>query len=118
MKNIEAAKELLERYKSITLEQLKDIYKKHPDWEGQRVMKSITGFGTIHCPICAGVSKGCEECIYSFRIVNNWDIPCMGIIYREMEESTSAEELYNALQKRINYLTHVIEYYETMGSKR
>lgn len=118
MKNIEAAKELLEKYKSITIEQLKDIYKKRPDWEGQVVMSIITGFGTIYCPLCKEAPNGCKECIYSFRIVNSWDIPCMDIIYREMSNATSAEELFNAIQKRISYLTHVIEWYETMDSKR
>ena len=117
MKNLKAAKELLEKYKSITLEELEQKYKIDSNWKGQRVMKSITGFGTTHCPICAEVSKGCEECIYSFRIVNSWDIPCMDIIYKEIEEATSAEELFNAIQKRISYLTHVIEWYETMDKE-
>ena len=113
MKNIEAAKELLEKYKSITLERLKDIYKRRPYWKGRNVMKSITEFGTVYCPLCKGASNVCEKCVYSFRIVNNWDVPCVDIIYKEMEEATSAEELFNAIQKRISYLTHVIEWYET-----
>ena len=112
MKNLKAAKELLENYKNITLEQLKDIYKKHPDWEGQVVMSIITGFGTIYCPICKEASNGCEECIYSFRIVNSWAIPCRDIIYKEMEEASSAEELFKAIQKRISYLSHIIQWYE------
>lgn len=112
MKNLKEAKELLEIYKSITLEQLKDIYKRHPDWEGLVVMSIITDFGTIYCPICKGASHVCKNCIYSFRIVNKRDTPCMDIIYKEMKNATSAEELFNAIQKRISYLTHVIEWYE------
>lgn len=54
MKNLKGVKELLEKYKSITLERLKDIYKRHPYWEGKKVMDSITNFGTIYCPICKG----------------------------------------------------------------
>ena len=113
MKNLKEAKELLERYKNITLEQLKDIYKRHPDWEGLGVMSSITDFGTIYCLICEGASHVCKKCIYSFRIVNKWDVPCMDIIYNEMKNATSAEELFNALQKRISYLNHIIQWYET-----
>ena len=113
MKNIEAAKELLEKYKSITLEQLKNIYKRHPFWDGRKVMSSITEFGTIYCPICQGASHKCKGCIYSFRMVDKWDIPCMDIIYMEITNAYSAGELFNALQKRISYLTHVIEWYET-----
>ena len=117
MRNLKGAKELLEKYKSITLEQLKDIYKKYPFWDGQDVMNSITEFGTIYCPICREVLNDCEQCIYSFRIKNKWDIPCQDIIYKEMKEASSAEELFNALQKRISYLTHVIEWYETLDKE-
>ena len=117
MRNLKGAKELLEKYKSITLKELQEKYKRHPSWTGQNVMKSITKFGTIYCPICAEVSNGCENCIYSFRIVNGWDIPCMDIIYKEMENAASAEELFNAIQKRISYITHVIEWYETMDKE-
>lgn len=113
MKNLKEAKKLLEKYKVITLERLKDIYKRHPSWIGKNVMKSITEFGTIYCPICAEASNECENCIYSFRILNSWDLPCMDIIYKEMSNATSAEELFSAIQKRISYLTHVIEWYET-----
>lgn len=115
MKNLKAAKELLEKYKSITLEELQEKYKWHPSWDGHNVMKSITEFGTIYCPICREASHGCKDCIYSFRIVNSWDIPCMDIIYKEMKNATSAEELYNAIQKRISYLNHVIQWYESKG---
>ena len=118
MKNLKEAKELLEKYKSITLKELQEKYKRHPYWKGKRVMSSITEFGTIYCPICQGVSNVCEKCVYSFRITNKWDIPCMDIIYKEMKKATSAEELFNAIQKRISYLTHIIEWYETMDSKR
>lgn len=118
MKNIKAAKKLLEKYKSITLEQLKNIYRRHPGWTGKKVMDSITEFGTVYCLICKGASNVCKKCVYSFRIVNKWDIPCMDIIYKEMSTASSAEELFNAIQKRISYLTHIIEWYETMDSKR
>ena len=118
MKNLKEAKELLEKYKSITLKELQEKYKRHPYWKGKRVMSSITEFGTIYCPICQGVSNVCEKCVYSFRITNKWDIPCMDIIYKEISNATSAEELFNAIQKRISYLTHIIEWYETMDSKR
>ena len=107
------AKKLLKKYKSITLEQLDNIYRKHPYWKGKDVMLNITAFSSIYCPICISASHKCKKCIYSFRIINEWDVPCIDIIYKEMVEATSAIELFNALQKRISYLTHVIEWYET-----
>ena len=122
MKNLKEAKELLERYKNITLEELEQKYKmfalkRFCFKEGKRVMHSITRFGSSHCMLCIGVNSDCSNCIYSFR--NEQPVlSCMDIIYEEMENADSAEELFNAIQKRISYLTHVIEWYETLDSER
>lgn len=112
MKNIEAAKELLEKYKSITLEELEQKYKKFYGYKGKLIMSTFTNFGTRFCILCTSANCICSNCIYSFR--NEKSIPqCKDIIYKEMENAKSAEELYNAIQKRISYLNHVIQWYET-----
>ena len=116
MKNIEAAKKLLERYKSITLENLKQKYKIFPGYNGKRIMQTFTDFGTVFCIICKSVNSVCSNCIYSFRKENS-ALQCMDIIYKEIENATSAVELFNALQKRISYLNHIIQWYETLGSE-
>lgn len=117
MNNLKEAKELLEKYKSITIEELEQKYKiiasEHFHYKkGKRVMHSITRFGSSHCILCIGVNSNCPNCIYSFRDKTPY-LSCIDIIYKEMENATSAEELYNAIQKRISYLTHVIEWYES-----
>ena len=112
MKNIEAAKELLEKYKSITLEQLEHRYKKHPGYKGKLIMQTFTDFGTVYCILCKSANRVCSNCIYSF-INEKPTLQCMDSIYKEMSNSISAEELFNAIQKRISYLTHIIEWYET-----
>lgn len=118
MKNIEAAKKLLEMYKSITLEQLEEDYKENPILVGFDFLNKITGFGdTNSCILCKAVYKVCVSCIYSFRVGERL-FPCVDKIYIEMDRATSAEELFNAIQKRISYLTHIIEWYETMDSER
>ena len=112
MKNLKEAKELLEKYKSITLEQLEQRYKRYPGYKGKLIMQTFTDFGTIFCILCKSANKDCSNCIYSFRN----EIPllqCIDIIYKEICNATSAEELFNAIQKRISYLTHVIEWYES-----
>ena len=117
MKNLKEAKELLEKYKSITLEQLEAMYSKGD--KGHKILFKITGFGTTNsCMLCLSVNEICDDCIYSFRIYNENDVPCLDKIYEEMSEATSAEELFNALQKRISYLTHIIEWYETLDLQR
>ena len=112
--NLKEAKELLEKYKSITLEELEEKYeKKYAYITGYHVLNAITGFGSIKdCIICQKVHSICYNCIYSFRLDIQSSAPCMDIIYQEMKEAMSAEELFNAIQKRINYLTHIIEWYE------
>lgn len=112
MKNLKEAKELLEIYKSITLEQLEHRYKRYPDYNGKLIMQTFTDFGTVYCPLCKSANNVCLNCIYSFR--NEMPaLQCMDIIYKEIVNSTSAEELFNALQKRISYLNHIIEWYES-----
>lgn len=122
MKNLKEAKELLERYKSITLEQLTQKYEEFTKrniyfTKGRQILCSITRFSTTDCVLCKSVHSNCSNCIYSFRELQK-EVSCMDIIYKEMSNATSAEELFNAIQKRISYLTHVIEWYETLGSER
>lgn len=112
MKNLKEAKELLKKYKSITLEQLEQKYKKYSISKGKFIMQTFTDFGTVHCILCESVNGVCSNCIYSFRNEKRV-LQCMDVIYKEMENATSAEELYNAIQKRISYLTHIIEWYAT-----
>lgn len=111
MKNLKEAKELLEEYKSITLEELEQKYKRFPKSKGEFIMKSFTNFGTLHCTLCKSVNRACSECIYSFR-KEKLVLQCMDIIYSEMSNAMNAQDLFAAIQKRISYLTHVIEWYE------
>lgn len=111
MKNLKAAKKLLEEYKSITLEQLEQKYKCFPGYKGKTIMSSLTAFSTADCPICKAAGNMCFKCIYSFRL-DAQRLPCMDIIYKEIENALTAEELFNAIQKRISYLSHIIQWYE------
>ena len=120
MKNLEAAKELLKKYKSVTLEELKQVFKdlqeSQEDYDyivdGGEVLNAITGFGEAYtCPLCKSVDEICEDCIYSFRIKER-HTPCIDIIYSRICNSMNAEELYQYLQQRISYLSHVIEWCE------
>ena len=111
MKNLKTAKKLLEDYKSITLEQLEQKYKSFPGYRGKFIMCTFTDFGTTSCVLCNSVNSNCSDCIYSFRNENP-ALPCMDIIYKEMKNASSAKELFKAIQKRISYLSHIIQWYE------
>lgn len=110
--NLKEAKELLEKYKSITLEQLEKVYGEVDLKWGDGVLNKITGFGqTSSCTLCLAVNEVCENCIYSFRIQER-SVPCLDNIYNEISKAKNAEDLFVAIQKRISYLTKVIKWYE------
>lgn len=110
--NLKEAKELLERYKSITMEQLEEAYKENPYVNGEKIMRNITGFGkTSSCILCLAVNEVCGKCIYSFRYSGYYP-PCIDNIYDEIHYAKNAKDLFAAIQKRISYLTNVIQYYE------
>lgn len=110
--NLKEAKKLLEKYKSITLEQLEETYDEVALKWGDEVLNEITGFGqTDSCMLCIAVNEVCKNCIYSFRLPSE-SSPCIDEIYDEMCCALNAEDLFAAIQKRISYLTHIIEWYE------
>ena len=66
--NLKEAKKLLEKYKSITLEQLEEAYDEVGLKRGDEILSEITGFGqTSSCILCLAVDEVCENCIYSIR---------------------------------------------------
>ena len=111
--NLKEAKELLEIYKSITLEQLEEAYgDKFLFKMGDAVLNEITGFGrTNSCILCLAVNEVCENCIYSFRLQER-NVPCLDKIYNEICNAMNAEDLFAAIQKRISYLNNVIQWFE------
>ena len=98
MKNIKAAKELLDKYKSITLEELEQKFKKFPGYDGKHIMQTFTEFGTIYCIVCKSANRICSNCIYSFRNENPV-LQCMDIIYKEMKMQLQQKN-YTMLYKR------------------
>ena len=110
--NLKEAKKLLEKYKSITLEQLEEAYDEVGLKRGDEILSEITGFGqTSSCILCLAVDEVCENCIYSFRLQER-RVPCLDKIYDEICKTTNAKDLFAAIQKRISYLTNVIQWYE------
>lgn len=116
---IKAAKELIDKYQSITLEQLKNLWKneveQNPECviDGGWVLGLITGFGSCDCVLCKAVNQNCSLCIHKHR--PNWDkqgIPCVDGLYYKMEKACTPEELYGYIQNRIEYLKYLMSYAE------
>lgn len=115
--NIEAAKELLAHYKSLTLNELKFQWDKYmEEYEcdyinGGNVLGEITGFGcTGSCPLCRACNTNCNQCIYSLgREYDGFgDFPCINESYHKIADALSADELYEALQYRIEGIENLL----------
>lgn len=119
IKNLQAAKELLAHYKSITLAQLELEWN---DWEDQLsefgsvvdggdVMSGLTGFGTTgSCTLCQACNTQCHHCLYSLLSdYDKHDYACLDKTYHLVSDATSFEELYRGLQFRIERLEKAIE---------
>ena len=114
---IKAAKELIDKYQSITLEQLKDLWKSESEQnlgciiDGGWVLSLITNFGSCACVLCKAANQNCTLCIHKYNPYwDNFGNPCMDGLYCRMEEAHTPEKLYEYIQNRINYLNELISY--------
>ena len=117
---IEAAKELIDKYQSITLEQLKSLWENEVEQnpgcviEGGWVLSLITGFGSCACVLCKAANQNCSLCIHSYSPNRNLlEMPCTDELYCNMKDAKTPEELYGYIQNRIEYLKYLIECSQT-----
>lgn len=124
--NIQAAKELLAHYKSLTLAQLEHEWSRFEedieriewgdpsDIVGGDVLHDITGFGTSgSCTLCNACNTQCDNCVY--KTLNDYpedSFYCLDDTYTAVEESINPDELYTNLQFRIERLEKAIKYAE------
>lgn len=114
-KSIEAAKKLSKLYKSITME---EIDEQDPE-SYESFLNNRTGFGAkSSCSLCAAVSGDCTKCIHSLNDHGKKQpytpgfYPCINDSYDYLEdaaESVEPEWLYEAINKRAEYLDFLIE---------
>lgn len=118
VKNLEAAKELVELYRSITKEQLEEIYNKlyinDEDIFFEDVLHEITGFGSVKtCHLCRPIGGYCPDCIHGQEEGCTAERPCIyDETYENIADSESIEDLYYAIQDRANYLEKLIKQIE------
>jgi len=101
MKNLNEFKKLIERYESVTLEEIEKV------WfiQGSLTANQLTGFGKIHtCPLCGykgGKFTLCKDCVWAY---NNEGIRCMnganGYTFRAIKFAENPEELLQAFRMR------------------
>lgn len=121
---MEALLKLIEKYKEISLELLKSSFNEE-NTRGDDVMNLITGFGNINtCSICKDAKQrsigdrlyDCEFCIYRklFPESESDKLYCLDESYDNIAKAESAEELYHAIQERIQVLEQAIKDYESI----
>ena len=110
--NIEAAKQLVKKYRKVTIAELKKLFEVYPN--GEDVMREITGFGfPSTCMLCQYVDmikceNGCKNCIwYSLFPVD--ECPCTEHeTYKYIKYATDALELKQSLLDRAELLEEAI----------
>lgn len=125
VKNLEAAKKLLKKYRSITLEAITKKWNELVYTDGEEVLSSITGFGAIKtCSLCRCVGyhdsnflyeePNCVNCIYTAfyneLALEGHDYPCiLHKSYHAISSAKTPEELFDAIHNRADYLEKVIK---------
>lgn len=130
--NINAAKALLEEYKAITIDLIKEVYNEigceffnDGKDKGQEVMQYITGFGgSVSCKLCKTAREivkkqqnritpptnlVCDVCVYkSVQKPEDDAFFCVEDTYEKLEFAETPEEIFEALQERIKFLEDAI----------
>jgi hypothetical protein len=122
MKNLKEFKALIERYETITLEEI-DRYFYVVESDVSNVSKELTGFGSYFtCSLCLSViidkfskipKPDCNLCVYVsveyFGNLGNVNNCTKHPTYSNIKEATDPEELLNAYRERAKYMKTLIK---------
>ncbi len=100
-KNIKEAEELIKRYETITLEEIK----------GNFDPAALTGFGGNDCSLCIPIASNCYGCIYIHRYGCLHDENRE--TYNSIEDATTPLKLRNAFRARAKHIRKVLENLES-----
>lgn len=113
--NLGAARRLVEKYRSITKEELESNACENDEcW--YEVLSKITGFGSLKkCYLCkeCGYIAGdpdCSKCLHSWNNTDGSCVPCINQdTYCAIHEAESLDELYEAIQNRADFIEDLIK---------
>lgn len=110
-RDIKALKKLVEKYRSVTLEQIE----KEWDDNGSLTMRKITGFGqTEMCTVCKAAEYENSFCIKCFwSIIDNGNfIPCIEAkTYNDIADSLIPQDCLKAVKARADYIEKMLKKY-------
>lgn len=96
--NIKEFKELIERYESITIDEIEAVYYESKDWGtyGKFVANKLTGYGCSDtCRLCQAVDDDCTNCVFGPKT----EYCCLGDgreLYLKIYSAKNAGELLDA----------------------
>lgn len=102
MKNLKEFVELIHRYETVTLEEIKSNW--DSDLSSFNCINSITGFGSLHtCTLCNAVNSKwdkltCEICVYHDKFGCSHGV--MESSYDAISESETPEDILKAFRNR------------------
>jgi hypothetical protein len=113
-KNFDTAKELIEQYRSISLQLIKDKWKMN----AVTTLYDITGFGNIKtCTLCAAVGRDidgavmCNRCIYNY-FTEDAHIACNADenapTYAAILYAQDPEQLLSAILRRADHIESIL----------
>ncbi len=110
IRNIIQAKNLVKKYRSITIEQLLEVNKGKKFGYMAGVLSKITGYGSMEtcrmCKVNGKTSDNCCGCIY-FELTNGDDC-CDHYTYDDINKARTIQELHNAIMARADYIESII----------
>lgn len=112
MKNLPEFKALIERYESITIEEIKAISGDDDRYfDSEYVMAVLTGFGrTVSCSLCVAVGHkniytyNCHKCVYGGN-PDTGEFKCaQHPTYDAIEDAATPSQLLTAIRNRAAYM--------------
>jgi len=120
MENLKEFKELILRYESIMLKEIRSLW---TAWHGPDtdervsfVTNRLTSYGTVTCTLCVAVRRDCHKCVYSIDYHAS-DIHfcfkgCNSETYLAIEKATTPAELKASFRARAKHMRTILKQIE------
>lgn len=117
-KNLNEFKELIDRYESITIDDIEEVEKGLNVIiceYGWAVANKITGFGGGEtCSLCKATDQDCDNCVWSHGVgsddcTESYTIPDVGISYDNISKATGAKKLLKAFKFRARVMRNFLK---------
>ena len=116
IKNIKAAKALVKKYNSITVEDIlsfeltdEPFERTDEPFRGRIPMGKLTGFGNTHtCTLCQTVNNICDNCIYVNMTGEPCDTGTNRLTYAPISWAMNPTKLIEAIHNRAKYIESLL----------